>query len=112
MAYVVNENCIKCKYTDCVEVCPVDCFYVGEDMLVINPDECIDCGVCEPECPADAIIPDTSPLFTQRMYDINEKWSQQWPVITEREDPLPDADSLNPAMGYTGDKTKLLDDYD
>jgi len=51
-------------------------------------------------------------LFTQRLYDINEKWSQQWPVITEREDPLPDADSLNPAMGYTGDKTKLLDDYD
>ena len=61
MTYVVNENCIKCKYMDCVEVCPVDCFYEGENMLVIHPDECIDCGVCEPECPADAIKPDTDP---------------------------------------------------
>ena len=59
MTYLVNEKCIKCKYTDCVEVCPVDCFYEGENMLVINPDECIDCGVCEPECPVDAIISDT-----------------------------------------------------
>ena len=57
MTYVVTENCIRCKYTDCVEVCPVDCFYVGETMLVINPDECIDCGVCEPECPAEKIDP-------------------------------------------------------
>ena len=61
MTYVVTEACIKCKYTDCVEVCPVDCFYEGENMLVIHPDECIDCGVCEPECPADAIKPDTEP---------------------------------------------------
>ena len=59
MTYVVTDNCIACKYTDCVEVCPVDCFYEGENMLVIHPDECIDCGVCEPECPADAIRPDT-----------------------------------------------------
>jgi len=59
MTYVVTENCIKCKYTDCVSVCPVDCFYEGENMLVIHPDECIDCGVCEPECPADAIKPDS-----------------------------------------------------
>ena len=61
MTYVVTEVCIKCKYTDCVEVCPVDCFYEGENMLVIHPDECIDCGVCEPECPAEAIVPDTAP---------------------------------------------------
>ena len=61
MTYVVNDNCIKCKYTDCVEVCPVDCFYEGANMLVIHPDECIDCGVCEPECPVDAIKPDTEP---------------------------------------------------
>ena len=61
MTYVVTENCIRCKYMDCVEVCPVDCFYEGENMLVIHPDECIDCGVCEPECPADAIKPDTEP---------------------------------------------------
>ena len=59
MTYVVTDACIKCKYTDCVEVCPVDCFYEGENMLVINPSECIDCGVCEPECPAEAILPDT-----------------------------------------------------
>ena len=59
MTYIVNDNCIKCKYQDCVEVCPVDCFYVGENMLVIHPDECIDCGVCEPECPVEAILPDT-----------------------------------------------------
>jgi ferredoxin len=61
MTYVVNESCIKCKYMDCVEVCPVDCFYEGENMLVIHPDECIDCGVCEPECPVEAIKPDTEP---------------------------------------------------
>jgi len=61
MTYIVNDNCIACKYTDCVEVCPVDCFYEGENMLVIHPDECIDCGVCDPECPADAIRPDTEP---------------------------------------------------
>ena len=61
MTYIVNDECIKCKYMDCVEVCPVDCFYEGENMLVIHPDECIDCGVCEPECPVDAIKPDTEP---------------------------------------------------
>ena len=61
MTYIVNESCIRCKYMDCVEVCPVDCFYEGENMLVIHPDECIDCGVCEPECPVDAIKPDTEP---------------------------------------------------
>ena len=59
MTYVTTDACIKCKYMDCVEVCPVDCFYEGENMLVINPSECIDCGVCEPECPAEAILPDT-----------------------------------------------------
>ena len=58
MTYLVNENCVKCKHMDCVEVCPVDCFYEGENMLVINPDECIDCGVCVPECPVDAIYED------------------------------------------------------
>jgi ferredoxin len=65
MTYIVNENCIKCKFMDCVEVCPVDCFYEGENMLVIHPDECIDCGVCEPECPVDAIKPDTEPGLEQ-----------------------------------------------
>ena len=64
MTYVVTENCIRCKFMDCVEVCPVDCFYVGENMLVIHPDECIDCGVCEPECPAEAILPDSDDKAT------------------------------------------------
>ena len=73
MTFIVNDNCIKCKYTDCVEVCPVDCFYEGENMLVINPDECIDCGVCEPECPIEAILPDTDPAA--------EKWLDLCPLF-------------------------------
>lgn len=72
MTYVVTDACIRCKYMDCVEVCPVDCFYEGENMLVINPSECIDCGVCEPECPAEAILPDTSPGW-------NSGWSSTTP---------------------------------
>ena len=75
MTYLVNEKCIKCKYTDCVEVCPVDCFYEGENMLVINPDECIDCGVCEPECPVDAIISDTDDEEGLYPMKIGRTWS-------------------------------------
>jgi len=91
MTYVVTDACIKCKYTDCVEVCPVDCFYEGETMLVINPSECIDCGVCEPECPAEAILPDTEDNAEQWV-ELNAKYSEEWPNITEKKDPLPDAD--------------------
>jgi len=91
MTYVVIEGCIKCKYTDCVEVCPVDCFYEGENMLVIHPEECIDCGVCEPECPVEAIIPDTEP-DTDRWVEFNREYSEAWPNITVKKDPLPDAD--------------------
>lgn len=80
MTYIVTDNCIACKYTDCVEVCPVDCFYEGENMLVIHPDECIDCGVCEPECPADAIRPDTEPDM-EKWVEFNRKYSESWPVI-------------------------------
>ena len=76
MTYVVIDNCIACKYTDCVEVCPVDCFYEGENMLVIHPDECIDCGVCEPECPADAIRPDTEPDM-EKWVEFNRKYSNK-----------------------------------
>ena len=83
MTYVVNETCIKCKYMDCVEVCPVDCFYEGENMLVIHPDECIDCGVCEPECPADAIKPDTEPGL-EKWLEINTEYAKSWPNITPR----------------------------
>ncbi len=91
MTYIVNDACIACKYTDCVEVCPVDCFYEGENMLVIHPDECIDCGVCEPECPAEAIKPDTEP-GAEEWVDFNRKYAELWPVIITKKDPLPDAE--------------------
>ncbi len=84
MPYVVTESCIKCKYMDCCEVCPVDCFYEGENMLVINPDECIDCGVCEPECPAEAIIPD-SDSNSEKWLSLNEEFSSKWPNIVRKE---------------------------
>lgn len=98
MTYIVTDNCIKCKYTDCVEVCPVDCFYEGENMLVIHPDECIDCGVCEPECPADAIRPDTEPGL-ENWLEINRKFSEVWPVITQAKDKPEDAEKHD---GETG----------
>ena len=81
MTYVVTENCIKCKYMDCVEVCPVDCFYEGENMLVIHPGECIDCGVCEPECPPEAILPDTD-AEGEKWVAMNMEYAQKWPNIT------------------------------
>jgi ferredoxin len=98
MTYVVTENCIKCKYMDCVEVCPVDCFYVGENMLVINPDECIDCGVCEPECPAEAIVPDSddkAAAWAER----NTSFSTQWPNITRKGQAPADADAWKDKPG-------------
>src|SRR5712672_1930926 len=81
MTYVVTEACIKCKYMDCVEVCPVDCVYEGENMLVINPDECIDCGVCEPECPPNAILPDTEKGLEQWL-ELNRTMATDLPNIT------------------------------
>ena len=92
MTYVVVEGCINCKHTDCVAVCPVDCFYEGENMLVIHPDECIDCGVCEPECPEDAIRPDTEPGL-DKWLSLNAQYAETWPVIVEQKPPLPDAES-------------------
>lgn len=91
MTYIVTEACIRCKYQDCVEVCPVDCFYVGDNMLVIHPDECIDCGVCEPECPANAILPDTEPQ-AEKWLELNRIWSQKWPNITRMGKAPEDAD--------------------
>ncbi len=84
MTYIVNEKCIKCKLMDCVEVCPVDCFYEGKNMLVIKPDECIDCGVCEPECPVDAIKADTEP-GSEQWLEINKKyfWMQVFHLRSE-----------------------------
>ena len=111
MTYVVTENCIKCKYTDCVEVCPVDCFYEGENMLVIHPDECIDCGVCEPECPVDAINTEAG---LEKWLGINAEYARVWPNITVKREPPPDAKewedkpdkanllSLNPGTGDSG----------
>jgi ferredoxin len=98
MTYVVVENCIKCKYMDCVEVCPVDCFYEGENMLVIHPDECIDCGVCEPECPAEAIKPDTEPDL-EKWLGLNAEYAQVWPNVTIKRDALPEAKEFDGREG-------------
>ena len=94
MTFVVTEKCIKCKYTDCVAVCPVDCFHEGENFLVINPDECIDCELCVPECPIEAICPEDELPENQREFiDINAKLAKQWPLITDMKQPLPEADT-------------------
>jgi ferredoxin len=98
MTYVVTDNCIACKYTDCVEVCPVDCFYEGENMLVIHPDECIDCGVCEPECPADAIKPDTEPGL-EKWLQVNAEYAAKWPNVTVKRDPMPEAKEFDGKPG-------------
>lgn len=91
MSYVVTDNCIRCKFMDCVSVCPVDCFYEGENMLVINPDECIDCGVCEPECPAAAISPHSA--TAPKWLELNAKMAAIWPNIKEKGKPPEDAES-------------------
>ncbi len=96
MAFVVADNCIKCKFTDCVEVCPVDCFYEGPNFLVINPDECIDCALCEPECPAEAIFEeDDLPEDQKEFIELNAKLSLEWPNITEMIPAPTDADDWN-----------------
>ena len=92
MTFVVTDACVRCKYTDCVEVCPVDCFYEGENMLVIHPDECIDCGVCEPECPVEAIKPESEDLL--KWVEINREYAQAWPVITKKKPAPQDADEF------------------
>lgn len=93
MTFVITESCIRCKYTDCVEVCPVDCFYEGPNFLVINPDECIDCALCEPECPVDAICAeDDLPNKDQHFLALNAELSKKWPNITTRKAAPADAD--------------------
>jgi ferredoxin len=92
MPFVVTDSCIKCKYTDCVEVCPVDCFHEGPNFLVIDPDECIDCTLCEPECPVNAIYPeDDVPAGPEQFVALNAELSKDWPVLTTRKDAPPDA---------------------
>ena len=92
MTFVVTENCIKCKYMDCVEVCPVDCFHEGPNFLVIDPDECIDCTLCEPECPAQAIFSEEDvPADQEQFKQINAELSKKWPVISEMGEPPADA---------------------
>lgn len=106
MPYVVTEACIRCKYMDCCEVCPVDCFYEGENMLVINPDECIDCGVCEPECPAEAIVSD-SDKRADAWAEKNREFAGKWPNVTHKKDAPPDADEWKGKEGkeqYFSDK--------
>ena len=96
MTFIVGQGCINCKHTDCVEVCPVDCFYEGENTLVINPDECIDCGLCEPECPIDAIYAeDEVPEGQKAFIELNSELAEIWPNITEQKEPLADADEWN-----------------
>jgi len=97
MTFVVTDACVRCKYTDCVEVCPVDCFYEGENMLVINPDECIDCGVCEPECPVEAIKPESEELL--KWVEINRQYALQWPVLTKKKDAPADAEEFKGLEG-------------
>ena len=103
MTYIVNENCINCKYTDCVEVCPVDCFYEGENMLVIHPDECIDC-VCEPECRLKP-LPDSEP-GAEAWLEVNREMSEIWPNIGQRIDPMPNAEASQVKRGNMEHFTK------
>jgi ferredoxin len=106
MTHVVTESCIKCKYTDCVDVCPVDCFKEGPNMLVIDPDECIDCAVCIPECPVNAIYADVDlPRDQERFTAINAELAKAWPTLTDKKDPLPDAEQWKDVK----DKEKYLE---
>ena len=93
MTYVVAEPCINCKYTDCVAVCPVNCFYEGKNFLVIHPDECIDCGACEPECPTTAIFEESElPEKWNEWTALNAEYAEVWPNIDEQKDAMQGAD--------------------
>jgi ferredoxin len=107
MTYVVTENCIQCKFTDCVDVCPVDCFVEGPNFLAINPDECIDCTLCVAECPAEAIFAEDDVPEDQKEYiALNARLATVWPTITTKKEPLPDADAKN---GQKGKRSLLVE---
>ena len=100
MTYVVTESCIKCKYMDCVEVCPVDCFHEGPNMLVIDPEECIDCTLCVPDCPVDAIYAEEDlPEGQMQFLELNAELAKEWPVISQKKDAPPDADEWADKLG-------------
>lgn len=100
MTFVVTESCIKCKYTDCVEVCPVDCFYEGPNFLVIHPDECIDCALCEPECPVEAIVSEDDLSQDQQQFlQLNTELAEKWPNITVKKDAPQDAQEWEDVNG-------------
>jgi ferredoxin len=106
MTFVVLDSCIKCKYTDCVEVCPVDCFHEGPNMLVIDPEECIDCTLCEPECPVEAIVSEEDvPEGQKQFLALNAELSKSWPVIAEKKPAPEDADDWKDVK----DKLKYLE---
>ena len=106
MPHIVLESCIRCKYTDCVDVCPVDCFREGPNMLVIDPDECIDCAVCIPECPVEAIKAEEDvPADQQHFVELNAEKAKTWPSITRTKGPLPEADDWKDET----DKLKYLE---
>lgn len=100
MTHIVLDACIRCKYTDCVDVCPVDCFREGPNMLVIDPDECIDCAVCIPECPVEAIVAEEDVPKGQEAYiELNADLAKVWPSITRTKEPLPDAEEWKDVVG-------------
>jgi len=104
MTYVVTENCIRCKYTDCVDVCPVDCFHEGPNFLAIDPEECIDCGLCEPECPVGAIVAgDDVPNAQRHFLELNAELAKVWPVLSQKKVPPPNAqewDGVPDKLGF------------
>ncbi len=109
MAFVVTDKCVNCKYSDCVEVCPVDCFREGPNMLVIDPEECIDCNLCVPECPIEAIYAeDDLPEDMQDFIQINADYAKKWPEITVKSEQLPDAAEWEDK----DNKRELIKDWD
>ena len=101
MTFVVTGNCQRCRFTDCVSVCPVECFHGDEEMLYIDPDECIDCGACVPECPVEAIYDETElPEELTQWKEVNAKKAPDLPAITESGDPYPGAEERKKELGF------------